>query len=176
MLEEFRRKCAHFYIKRNLLKKETSPISFNKIVSSSQEILIVMPEDDADYSNCFDIIRYFQIHKKNITLFISEFRYNSIPGKEKFSFISFHPDQVTWFFLPNSNLKQRITGKSFDLVLDLNRKENTFFSAISNFVTSKIRLGFNKNRSEGYCNLLFNCKQDDSAAAYFNLLNYIRMF
>lgn len=176
MLEEFKRKCAHFYIKRNLLKKEIPSISFNKIVSTSQEVFIIMPENDADFSNCFDILRYFQIHKKNITLFVSESRYNSIPEKEKFSFVSFHLDQITWFFLPNSNLKHRIAGKSFDLVIDLNRKEDTFFSAISNFVTSKVRLGFSKNRSEGYYNLVFNCKQDESSAAYFHLLNYIRMF
>jgi hypothetical protein len=176
MFEEIKKKCAHFYIKRKISKKHNEAISFNKVVADSREVFIVMPTSDNDFPNSLEILRYLQIHKKVITLFLPEFRYNQIPDKERYKFISFHPDQITKFFLPNKKLRNKIEGKTFDIVLDLNRFEDTFHSAISNFVTSKVRLGFRKNRSEGYYNLLFDSKQTESGAAYFNLLNYLRMF
>jgi hypothetical protein len=176
MFEEFKRKCAHFYLRKKIIKRQSEAMSFTKIISDSRDVFIIMPSGDLDFSNSLEIVRYMQIHKKNITLFLPEFRYNQIPEKEKYKFISFHPEQITKFFLPNKNLRKRMEGQSFDIVIDLNRYEDTFHSAISNLVSSKIRLGFRKNRSEGYYNLLFDCKQTDPNAAYFNLMNYIRMF
>ena len=176
MFEEFKKKCAHFYIRKKVLKKPSEVISFKRIISDSQTVFIVMPAGDNDFPNSFEILRYLQIHKKDITLFLPEFRINQIPERERYKLISFFPDQITKIFLPNKKLREKVMGKSVDLVLDLNRSEDTFHSAISNYVASKVKLGFRKKNSESYYNLLFDSKQTESNAAYFNLLNYLRMF
>lgn len=176
MFEELKRKYAHFVIRRKYLKKQNESLEFNKAVSNAKEFLIIMPESEIDFANSFEIIRYLQIHKKELTLFLSESSHKELPNEKDFKFISFHPDQISKFFLPRKSLLPRISNKKFDVVIDLNRNENTFFSAINCIASSGLKVGFRKNRSEEYYNLLFNSKQTEPLAAYSKFLEHLRMF
>jgi len=107
---------------------------------------------------------------------LPEHKYNLIPDKEKFRFISFLPHQISRFYLPEKNLVLRLNAKEYDVVIDLNRTENIFFSAIANIVKSKIRVSFVKEFSENYYNLQIINKKNDSEASYKGFLSYLRMF
>lgn len=176
MFEELRRKYAHFIIKRKFLRKSNEPIDFKKAISSAKDVLVILPSVEADFTSSLEIVKYLQIHQKDVTLLISELKHEAIQPNQNAKFLSFHPTQISWFFLPDKKLLARLTGRQFDAVLDLNRQEDTFFSCIANAVNSRIRVGFRKNRSSNYYNLLYESKQSEPAAAYSKFLEHLSMF
>lgn len=176
MLENLRKKIGHYLLKRKFVGKNSEPVSFNKIISGSFDFFIVMPKDDKDFYYVLEIIRYFQIHKKRITLFLPDFKYNLIPEKEKYERLSYQPDQVTKFFLPSGSLVNKINKKEYDVVLDFNRAEDIFCSAAANIPRAKVRAGFSKLNSEGYYNLLFDGKADGAEVSYRNFLRFLQLF
>lgn len=176
MIENLKRRIAHIILSKKYLKNNNEQIFFNKIVSNARDFFIIVPSDDKELNNSLDLIKYFLIHKKNITIFLPEHMYNSFPAKEKFHFITYRLDDITRLNLPKKNLVNRLKENTFDVVIDFNRNENTFFSAVANIVNSKVRIGFRKILSDSYYNLLFNDNQSESEVAYRNFLNFLRMF
>lgn len=176
MFEGLKRKIGRFVLRRKYLQKNIEQLAYNNVISSAKDFFIVMPGLDNDFYHTLEILKYYQKQNKVITLFLPEHKYNLIPDKEKYKFISFLPHQVSRFFLPEKNLVARLNTKEFDVVIDLNRSENIFFSAISNIVKSKIRISFVKEMSENYYNLQIADKQGDSETSYSSFLNYLQMF
>ncbi|MDQ7818274.1 MAG: hypothetical protein RDU14_14705 [Melioribacteraceae bacterium] len=176
MFDKIKLKIAHFVINKKYVKRMDEPISYNKIVSNSINFFIVMPKDDNDFYHSLEVIRYFQLHHKIITLFLSEHKYNLVPEKEKYRYISYHNEMVNRFNLPNKSLVQRLNRKEFEIVIDLNKNEDVFFSAVSNIVQSKLKIGFNKERSENYYNLQITGSNGDSELIYKSFLSFLLMF
>ncbi len=176
MFEGIKKKYAHFVVRRKYLRKDTRPVLYNKILSGATDLLLIMPKDDKDFYHCHDILRYFLIHKKIITLFLPEYKYNLIPEKDKYKCISYMPVNINKIFLPTHHLIERLKNKEFDAVIDLNRNEDVFFSAVSNLVRSKVRVSFNKELSSNYYNMLISEKNEEPEAAYRSFLNYLKMF
>lgn len=90
MLEEIKKHIAHFIIKNKYLNKNAGPIHFNGFLTNSHNLLIIMPKQDKDFIYALDILRYFQIHKKNITLFLPEHKYNPVPEKKSLNIFRIH--------------------------------------------------------------------------------------
>ncbi len=176
MFEGLKRKIAHYIVRRKYLRKNIQQLVFTNIISDSHDLFIVMPKEDKDFFHSLDILKYYQIHKKVITLFLPEYKYNLIPDKEKYKFISYYPLQISRFNLPDKNLVGRLTGKEFDVVIDLNRRDDLFFSAISNIVQSKIRVSFEKELSGRYYTMQITDKQSDPELSYRSFLSYLKMF
>jgi hypothetical protein len=176
MFEGLKTKYAHFYIKRYFLNKDAHALNYNRILSGSSDFLIIMPRGDNDFYHSLDILKYFLIHKKIITLFLPEYKYSLIPEKEKYKFISYLPEHVNKFFLPRKILIDRLKSKEFDIVIDLNRSQDIFFSSVANIVKSKLRIGFTKDFCEKYYNMLISDKSAEPEVAFRSFLNYLKMF
>lgn len=176
MFEKLKLKIAHFYIRKNYIKPVAESFSYNNIISNSRDFFVIMPKDDTDFSNGLELIKYLLINNKNVTLFLPEHKYNLIPEKEKFRYISYHEDQKSRLNLPVKTLVQRLKSKEFEVVVDLNRNEDVYFSSISNIVSSRFRIGFNKERSENYYNLQIVNSAGDSELIYRNFVNFLKMF
>lgn len=176
MFEGLKKKIAHFIIKKKYLRKSSKEFSFNNVISSANELLFVMPKDDKDFISSFEILKYYQIHKRTITLFLPEHKYSLVPDKEKFKFISYQINQITKLNLPSKTLVSNLSQKEFEIVIDLNRSEDVFFSAVANVVKAKIRVSFEKEFSEQYYNLQIADKNRDPEVAYRSFLSYLRMF
>ncbi len=176
MFEALKRKIAHFVIQRRYLRKNLEQVNFTNIIRDARYLFFVMPKEDKDFYHSLDILKYYQIHKKIITLFLPESKYSLIPEKEKYKFISYHPHQITRFNLPDKKLVSMLSGKEFDIVIDLNRGEDLFHSAISNIVGSKIRVSFEKALSGRYYTMQITDKQTEPELCYRNLLGYLKMF
>jgi len=175
MFEELKRKIAHYLIHKKHLCKSDETITFKRVISDSREVLILMPNIENDFTGSIEIVKYFHSQKKSISLFLPESKHNSVPLDYQCKFVSYLPVQITRFFLPDKMLLTRLKEKKYDIVIDLNRVEDTFFSCVANVVSSKIRIGFQKNRSEDYYNLLYNSKQNDPSGAYKKFLEHITM-
>jgi hypothetical protein len=176
MFDKIKLKIAHYVINKKYVKRMNQPISYNKIISNSINFFIIMPKDDNDFYHSLELIRYFQLHHKILTLFLPEYKYNLIPEKEKYRYISYHNEQVNRFNLPKKSLIHRLNNKEFEIVIDLNKHEDVFFSAISNIVQSKLKIGFNKERSESYYNLQISGANGTGELIYKNFLSFLLMF
>lgn len=176
MFAELKRKFAHFIIRRKYLRKSDEQIVFKTALSGANDVLIIMPGNEIDFSNSLEIVRYLKIHQKDVSLFILESKHEAVPHQPDYKFISFLPAHINRFFMPDKMLIDRLKVKQFDAVIDLNRFEDTFFSCVANVVQSGIRIGFRKNRSDDYYNLLFESKQNEPAAAYAKFLEHLSMF
>ena len=108
MFEGLKRKIGHFVVKRKYLHKNIEQLVYNNVISSAKNFFFVMPSLDNDFYHTLEILKYYQKQNKVITLFLPEHKYNLIPDKEKYKFISFLPHQVSRFFLPEKNLVARL--------------------------------------------------------------------
>lgn len=176
MFESLKQKYARFIIRRKFLRKEVSAVSYNKILSDAIDFFFIMPEHDDDFYHSLDILKYYLIHKKVITLFLPAHKYNLIPEKDKYKFVSFLPDHVNRVYLPRKNMIASLSAREYDVVIDLNRTENIFFSAVANIVKSKVRASFGKGKSDEYYNLVIGGKNQESETAYRSFLSYLKMF
>jgi hypothetical protein len=113
---------------------------------------------------------------KNVALFSQEHKYNLIPEREKYSFLSYRAEEVTRFFLPGGGLTDRLRGREFDVVIDLNRQEDLFHSAIANIVKTKLRIGFSKEMAERYYNFVVVNSTGDAGSTYKRLKEILEMF
>jgi hypothetical protein len=176
VIEKLKLKISHYLIHKKYLRQRTEPFSFNKIISNASDFLIIMPYDETDFYHSLDLIKYILIHRKNITLFLSEHKYTLLPEKEKFKIVSYHDQQKTRLNLPDKSLVNRLRAKEFDIVIDLNKNEDVFFSAVSNLVTAKLRMSFVKDRSEDYYDLQIANSIENSEQIYRQFLGYLQMF
>lgn len=176
MFEELKRKIAHYTIKKKYLRLIDEKILFKSAISDAKNVFVLMPVNESDFIESIEIVKYFHIHKKDVSIFLPESKHNIFPLTHGYRFVSYLPDQISRFFLPDKLLLGRLKDKNFDIVLDLNRQEDTFFSCVANVVKSKIRIGFRKNRSEEYYNMLFDSKQSDPSIVYKKLLEHLNMF
>jgi ADP-heptose:LPS heptosyltransferase len=112
---------------------------------------------------------------KQITFFVPFENRNAITKYNNATIVTYHSTSITKLFMPNKTLIQKLNSMEFELVIDLERNENTFMSAVANIVKSKVRIGFKKNRSENYYNLLIQNSDQNIESNYMNLLTSIKM-
>lgn len=176
MLENLKKKIARHLIKKRYLSRHDKSVAFNKIVSDSLDFLVVMPANDDEFIHSAEVLRYLLIHKKNVSLFIPEHKINVLSDKSRFKCIPYVPSNITRFFLPDDRLSEELGRLAFDVVIDLNRKENVFLSAAANIVDSNCRIGFSREFSEKLYNLQVVNSSENPEIAFRNFLNFLKMF
>ncbi len=176
MINEAKNNIAKYIFNKKFLNKNYSINIGNKFLSASNDFLFLLPGNDNDFKNGFDVVRYFLIHKKNITLFLPEYKINLVPEGRKYSFIGYGIQDVNKIGLPNKNLIDKLREKKFDVVVDLNRNENLFYIAVANIVNAKFRVGFKRKQTETYYNFQVINRKLNSEISYRNLLNSVKMF
>lgn len=77
--------------------------------------------------------------------------------------------------LPNKELVSKVKKHTFDLVLDLNRDNDIFSSAMGNIPLSGFRIGFVKKNADYFYNFQIP-NEINPEKSYRNLLNSLRMF
>ncbi|KAF0152970.1 MAG: hypothetical protein FD143_647 [Ignavibacteria bacterium] len=176
MFVELKRKIAHYIIKKKYFRRYSEAIEFKSVIRDAKKIFVIMPENELDFTDSLEIVKYFHIHKKDVSIFLSEVKHSTLQLSYPLKYVSYLPAQINRLFLPNKMLIARLKDKHYDFVIDLNRQEDTFYSCVANVVNSKIRIGFHKNRSEDYYNLLFESKQRENSSVYKRLLEHLSMF
>lgn len=176
MLKNLKNFIAHFIVQKKYAQKNPPVISFSDFFSKSIYYLVIMPTVQKDFENALNILKFFQNHDKNITIFVSEEDSKSIPLRSKFKFITYNDENATKLNLPVASFIKRLKKRSFDVVIDLNLTDNVFASSIANLVESNFKIGFVKENSDKYYNLQFAIHENNSELSYKNLLNSLGMF
>lgn len=176
MFENIKKKIASFIVKRKYFSQKREIKSFSGFITNSHYMIFIMPSDEKEFSNCFDIIKYFQIHKKIITLFLPEFDANLIPDKDYYRLITYSADELNRFGLPSLVLKNKLNKNKYDVLIDLNLEEDNFHTAIAGEISAKYRIGANKKKSSQIFDFQINCSKNNPEISYRNLLNSLQMF
>lgn len=174
MIEKIKLLLGRYILHKKL--NENKITSFKNFFTDSVDYFIILPEDDESFKNSLTVVQFLLDLHKNITLFVVDFRKNLIPDNTKHKIVSFEAVQKSKLNLPKQELIEQINKYPYDIVIDLNRGNNIFYSAIANFVKSKYRVGFNKEYAELYYNFLVLNDKINSDISYKNLLNSLKMF
>lgn len=176
MIELIKEKIAAFIVKKNLKENFPKQFSFSQSVKNSFNFLVIMPANESDFRNSFTVLDFLDSQNKTLTIFTNDFRVALLPVKFRNKSLSFSLTEINKLKLPSSELIYKLKKLHFDVVLDLNKEENLFYSFVSNIVDSKIRIGIEKKKSSRYYNLIYSDKNFDSNIFYSNLLNCLKMF
>ncbi|HKI79707.1 MAG TPA: hypothetical protein VKA26_14295 [Ignavibacteriaceae bacterium] len=176
MIKYFKEKIANFIVNRKLKKKDTNHQSFSKIFQRAFNILVIMPENEEDFNQSMEVLKFLDEQGKHITVFSYDFRRSLIDQKYRPATIEYGLIDVSKLKLPSKKLVNKLSDKSFDAVIDLNRGKNLFCSFSGNLVKSSMRVGFKKSNSDKFYNIQINDNEDNPKISYKNLLNCLQMF
>ena len=176
MLGELKNKMGYYILRKTILKGYDSSNSFKNFIGKSFNYLIILPLNDTDFSNSFDVVKYFKIHKKEVTLFLPEHKVNTISLTTNYKYISYDLDDINSFGLPSKNLTERLKERSFDVLVDLERENNLFITAVASLVQANFKVGFKKPEIENLYNFQLVNTKINSEISYRNLLNSLKMF
>ena len=176
MIELIKEKTAEYLIARKLKDILLNEHSFTSTLKRAGTFLVLMPEDEKDFRASFAVLEYLESLNKTIKVLTKDYRISLLPAKFRAKSVEINFGDINKLGLPNQKLIHKLEQMKFDGIVDLNRKENLFFSYVSNIVQGKIRIGYVKKGSDKYYNLQIANKDMDSAKSYNNFLNCLKMF
>jgi ADP-heptose:LPS heptosyltransferase len=135
-----------------------------------------MPEDEAEFHQSFPVLKFLEETKKNAYIFTHDFRVSLIPAKYRPRVIEHTVGETNRLNLATHKLIDKIKGQDFQAVIDLNIKDNIFFSHIISSVNVPLRIGFKKSNSDKYYNVQINPEDSRPEISYKNLVNCLHMF
>jgi hypothetical protein len=138
--------------------------------------MCLLPQDDKDFPDAVNVIRYLLDQRKNVTVFLPEYKYNILSVKESVQTIAYNVNDVNKLGLPTKNLRDILNKKTFDIIIDLNRSEDNFLTAVSFSLDSEFRIGFTKRGADLYYNFQVANNEINAEISYKNLLNSLSMF
>ncbi|MCB0729432.1 MAG: hypothetical protein KDC88_00245 [Ignavibacteriae bacterium] len=176
MFEEYKNRIGYYIFKKKIFKEFNSSYSFNDFIENSSSYVIIMPLNDIDFANSFDIAKYFKIHKKEVTLFLPEHRVNSENIISNYKYLSYDLTDITKFGLPSKLFIKNLNENNFDVLIDLERDNNLFLTSIASLINAKYKVGFKKPDIENLYNFQLVSTKINSEISYRNLLNSLKMF
>lgn len=159
-----------------MFKNFDSTCNFSDFVESSIDYLIILPLNDSDFANSFDVAKYFKIHKKEVTLLLPEHKVNSVNITSHYKHISYAMNDISKIGLPTKSYIEKLSNHSFDVLIDLERENNLFLAAITSLMHAKFKVGFSKPEIENIYNFQLINNKINSEISYRNLLNSLKMF
>jgi len=176
MIELIKENIARIIISKKLKNVTLSEQSFSTALKRSGAFLILMPEDEKDFRTSFFILDYLEQLNKTIKILTKDYRISLLPAKYRNKSIEISLSDLNKLDLPNHKLISKLSELRFDGVIDLNRKDNLFYSYVANLVTAKLRIGFSKKGADQYYNFQIANNNDDHEKSYNNFLNCLKMF
>lgn len=176
MFEEYKNKMGYYIFKKKILKDFNASYSFKQFIKNSVNYILIMPLNELDFNNSFDIARYFKIHKKNVTLLIPELKVNSVSVSNNYQILSYSIENITKFGLPTKSYIKKINEYTFDVLIDLEREDNLFLTAVISLIKANYKVGFKKAEIDNIYNFQMVNTKINSEISYRNLLNSLKMF
>jgi len=176
LFDEYKNKMGYYIFRKKIKKEFNSSFSFTDFIENSMDYVIILPLNDLDYSNSFDVAKYFRIHKKNVTLLIPEHKRNSVTILSNYKILDYSLDDISKLGLPSKSFVQKLSEFKFDVLIDLEREENLFLVAVASLIDAKFKVGFKKAEIENLYNFQLVNTKINSEISYRNLLNSLKMF
>ena len=176
MIESIKNSISRFLILNKLKRTELSEQDFSEALRRSGSFLVLMPEDEKDFRASFVVLEHLDHINKSVKILTRDYRISLMPAKFRNRAMEFGIGDLNRLDLPNHKLLDKLSQMRFDGVIDLNRKDELFFSYAANLVNARIRIGYTKKNSDKYYNFQIANNDIDPEISYSNFLNCLKMF
>lgn len=176
MIDLIKENLSRFLISRKLKNIVLNEQDFSEALRRSGSFLILMPEDEKDFRASYIILEYLENLNKSIKILTRDYRISLMPAKFRNKAMEFGIADLNKLDLPSHKLIEKLSDMKFDGVMDLNRKDDLFYSYASNLVNARIRIGFSKKGADKFYNFQIANNDVESELAYSNFLNCLKMF
>jgi len=176
MIELVKDSFSRFFISRKLKNLVLSEQDFSEALKRSGAFLILMPENEKDFRASYVVLEYLEHLNKSVKILTRDYRISLLPAKFRNKAMEFGVADLNKLDLPGHKLVEKLSEMKFDGVIDLNIKDELFYSYASNLVRAKIRIGFSKKGSDKYYNFQIANNDIDPEKSYNNFLNCLKMF
>ncbi len=176
MFDGIKRTLSNFVIDSKILDKNKQAQSFKDVFKNSAFFFVIISEEENDFYHCFEVVKFLLQEKKNVTIFLHENKLKLVQNSNLVKNITYGDKDITKLRLPSKELRATLRHLSYEAVVDLNRKENLFCSAVANLVKSDIKMGFVKAGSDKFYNLQLAAGNDKPDVSYKKLKTSLQMF
>jgi len=176
IIEIVKEKISRFIITRKLKSIVLSEQDFSESLKRSGSFLFLMPEDETDFRACFIVLNHFEELNKSIKVITRDYRISLLPTKFRNRAMEIGINNLNKLDLPSQQLTATFAEMRFGAVIDLNRKDNLFYSFVANLVNAKIRIGYAKKGADKFYNFQVADSDIDPAQSYKSFLNCLKMF
>ncbi|MCH7516966.1 MAG: hypothetical protein IIB08_07585 [Bacteroidetes bacterium] len=170
-----KQKAAKILVNLKLKKGEFENQSFSSAFMNSGSILILMPEDAKDFQYAVNILDYLEELKKDYSILTFDYRVSLLPVRFRKKALGHGIKDINKIELPSKRLTLNLTKKNYDALLDLNRKEQLFYTYISGIVSAAVSIGFAKGFADKVYNIQIANSETNPKISYENLLNCLKM-
>jgi len=172
----FKTIIAKYKVNKSINNQVIDQIDFSSLLEKSYSFLVMMPEEEVDFHHAVFVLEYLKSKSKHATIMTKDYRVSLINQNLRQGLIEFEIRDISKIKLPVKKLISKLREKNFDVVLDLNRKENLFYSYAVSQIKSKIKISFEKKGSDKFYNFQVSCKNKEPEEAYKYLVNCLQMF
>jgi len=176
MIDTVKKKIAELLVNRSIKEIKSDYSSLSNFYKKIFNILVLMPEDESEFHQSFPVLKFLEESKKNIYIFTHDFRVSLIPAKYRPHVIEHTVGETNRLNLATHKLIDKLKEQNFQAVIDLNIKDNIFFSHIISSIDVPLRIGFKKSNSDKYYNIQINSEDSKPEISYKNLVNCLYMF
>jgi predicted Zn-ribbon and HTH transcriptional regulator len=176
MIDQIKENISRFLISRKLKNIVLNEQDFSEAFRRSGAFLVLMPEDEKDFRASYVVLEHLEHINKSIKILTRDYRISLMPAKFRNKAMEFGVADLNKLDLPGHKLIEKLSEMRFDGVIDLNIKDELFYSFASNLVNAKIRIGFSKKGSDQYYNFQIANNDIEPDKSYNNFLNCLKMF
>jgi hypothetical protein len=170
-----KQKAAKIFINLNFKKGEFDNQSFSSAFKGSNSFLILMPDDDKDFQYAVNILDYLEELKKDYSILTFDYRVSLLPLRFRKKTLGHGMKDINKIELPSKRLTSYLTKKKYDTLLDLNRKEQLFYTFVSGIMSAEVSIGFAKSFADKVYNIQIVNSETNPKISYENLLNCLKM-
>jgi hypothetical protein len=176
MLDFLKNKIAEKVVEKRLNDIHFEPHTFTDFFGRAYTFFVAMPDEDKDFTYSLAVLNYLADHKKSSMVLTRDFKVSLLPQKYRGRAIEYSEKDINQWKLPSKRLSDKLSEMQFNVSIDLNRKENLFYSFSSNLVKAPLRIGFAKTDADKFYNLQVINGEDNPQISYENFLNCLKMF
>lgn len=174
-MQKIKQKAARIFVQHKLKKNNFANKSFSYAFKNANSILVLMPEADKDFQYSADILFFLDKLKKEIAILTNEYRVSLLPLNFRSKALGHGIKEINKIDLPSKNLLLRLLKKKYDVVLDLNRQEQLFYTYVSIVMSAALSIGFAKSFADKVYNIQIANSETNPKICYENLLNCLKM-
>ena len=174
-MQMLKQKAARFFVQHKLKKSNFTNKSFSYAFKNSNSILVLMPEEDIDFKYSREILVFLEKLKKEILILTNEYRVSLLPLNFRNKALGHGLKEINKIDLPSKVLLSKLLKKKYDVVLDLNRQEQLFYTYVSAVINAAVSIGFAKSYADKVYNIQIANSEINPKISYENLLNCLKM-
>lgn len=179
MLERFRYRVGLAATQFAFRKNGAQMIRWTGAVSGARRALLIMPESSQEGAALRNVVEYFlkRFTASNLVVVARVDVATQFTLDRGTQLITLSPADVSAWFLPRSELTQRVKKSTFDVAVDMNPDMMLPSAYLCRASDARIRIGFSKENADTFYNFQVRPQPTTNFAAACNrLIDCLQMF